>query len=129
MVYGDPLVIPAEFIPATNSPEDLHHLQQIVGKFAPVRTTHRSYRKEQYVPKDLSSSAQVFIRTGCHRQPLSAPYTGPYKVLQRRPKAFLLDICGKQEWTSIDRLKPAFLDDTDPPPVCTLKSWSPLSLF
>ena len=113
IVYGDPLVIPAEFFPATN---DLCRLQQIVGKFAPVRTTHRSYRKT-YIPKDLSSSAQVFIRTDCHQQPLSAPYTGPYKVLQRRPKAFLLDIRGKQEWTSIDRLKPAFLDDTDPPPV------------
>ena len=60
MVYGDPLVIPAEFFPATNVPEDLRRLQQIVGKFAPVRTTHRSYRKT-YIPKDLSSSAQVFI--------------------------------------------------------------------
>ena len=125
MVYGDPLVVPAEFFPATNTPDDLRRLQQIVGKFAPVRTTHRSYRKT-YIPKDLSSSEQVFIRTDCHRKPLSAPYTGPYKVLQRRPKTFLLDIRGKHEWTSIDRLKPAFLDDTDPPPVRLSRAGRPL---
>ena len=61
----------------------------------------------------LSSSTHVFVRTDCHRKPLAKPYTGPYKVLQRRPKAFLLDIRGKHDWTSIDCLKPAFFDDSD----------------
>ena len=81
MVHGNPLVVAAEFFPAATPPADLRCHQQIVEKFAPVRTTHHSCRMT-YMPKDLSSSTHVFIRTDCHRKPLSAPYTGPYKVLQ-----------------------------------------------
>ena len=125
MVYGDRLVVPAEFFPAITPPADLRRLQQIVGKFAPLTTTHRSCRKT-YIPKDLSSSTHVFIRTDCHSKPLSAPYTGPYKFLQRRPNSFLLDIHGKHNWTSIDCLKPAFLDDVDSPPVCLSRAGCPL---
>ena len=48
---------------------------------------------------------------------LSPPaYTGPYKVLQRRPKAFLLDVRGVNDWVFVDRLKVAHLD-SDPPPI------------
>ena len=125
MVYGDPLIVPAEFFPETSPSTDLRRLQQIVGKFAPVRTTHRSTRKT-YIPKSLSSSTQIFVRMDCHRKPLAAPYTGPYKVLQRCPKAFLLDIHGKHDWTSIDRLKPAFFNDTGPPPVRLSRAGRPL---
>ena len=84
MVFGDPLVVPAELFPATSPPADLRRFRQIVGKFAPVRTTHSSCPKT-YVPKDLSSSTHVFIQTDCQRKPLAALYTSPYKALQRRP--------------------------------------------
>jgi len=34
------------------------------------------------------------------------PYSGPYKVLEKGPKYFRLDIGGKQTAVTVDRLKP-----------------------
>ena len=52
----------------------------------------------------------VFVRAGATRRPLVPPYEGPFKVLQRNRKTFLLDIGGEEQTVSLDRLKPAFLD-------------------
>ncbi|GFV97370.1 putative transposable element [Trichonephila clavipes] len=47
------------------------------------------------------------------RRPLQQPYDGPFKVLQRKDKVFLLDINGKRVSVSIDRCKPAFFLNTE----------------
>jgi hypothetical protein len=39
------------------------------------------------------------------RRPSNRPYRGPYKVLETGDKAFLLDINGKPDYVSVDRLK------------------------
>ncbi|XP_066948600.1 uncharacterized protein [Macrobrachium rosenbergii] len=39
------------------------------------------------------------------------PYRGPHRVIRRAPKAFLLDIHGREVWVTADRLKPASLLD------------------
>ncbi|KFD46879.1 hypothetical protein M513_12237 [Trichuris suis] len=49
-----------------------------------------------------------------HRMPLQPPYKGPYKVLKRGPKSFLLDLESGPDSISVDRLKPAFLPASDP---------------
>jgi hypothetical protein len=48
------------------------------------------------------------VRHGAHRTPLQAPYDGPFRVLERRSKSFLLELNGKQDVVSLDRLKPAY---------------------
>ena len=50
-----------------------------------------------------------------HRSPLTPPYEGPFRVLHRGEKVFELDIGGRKETVSIDRLKPAFIDLLNPP--------------
>ena len=52
----------------------------------------------------------MFVRHDAVRKPLQPPYDGPFKVLQRADKFFILDINGKQDTVSLDHLKPAFLD-------------------
>ena len=47
--------------------------------------------------------------------PTKDHYEGPYKVIQPGPKTFTLDIGGRSETVSIDRLKPAHLDLEHPP--------------
>ena len=47
------------------------------------------------------------------RKPLQPPYDGPYKVLQRTEKYFVVEVKGKQDSISLDRLKPAHLDKDD----------------
>ena len=125
MVYGNPLIVPAKFFPDAHPHEDIHRLRKIVGKYVPVRQACRD-TQTTYIPCQLCSASHVFVRTDSHRPPLSPPYTGPYKVIRRRPKAFLLDIRGATDWVSIDRLKVAYLQDNDPPPIRLSRAGSPL---
>ena len=46
------------------------------------------------------------------KKPLQPPYDGPYFVLNRTDKHFTLDIDGKKKVVSLDRLKPAYMDNT-----------------
>ena len=43
---------------------------------------------------------------------LKPPYNGPYPVITRTEKHFTIDINGRKETVSLDRLKPAHLDIT-----------------
>ena len=113
MVFGETVAVPGEFFPQTQgqeTPEDLKHLRLKVGRFRPCIQTYKDTTK-RYMPKALEDCRFVFVRDDAHRIPLTRPYHGPYLVLQRSPKAYLLSVCGRQDWVSIDRLKPAFLEE------------------
>jgi len=58
----------------------------------------------------LQTCAKVFIRRYALRQALQAPYDGPFPVLSRAEKCFLVDVSGRHVNVLIDRLKPAFVD-------------------
>ncbi len=56
----------------------------------------------------LHSTSHVFVRHDAVRKPLQQPYL----VLDRSAKFFTLDIKGRKDTVSIDRLKPAYLDES-----------------
>lgn len=62
-----------------------------------------------YVPHDLRTSTHVFVRRDTVRKPLQQPYDGPFRVVERRDKHFVLDLGGRTDTVSVDRLKPAHL--------------------
>ena len=62
-----------------------------------------------YIHKDLFSTPNVWMRTDRVRRSLEAPYTGPYQVLERNQKYFVLELPQGKTTVSIDRLKPAYL--------------------
>ena len=71
---------------------------------------------KSYIPKDLKTASHVWIRVDRVRKPLEAPYQGPFKVLQKQPKFFIVELpSGKQESVSVDRLKPAHLPEVSTP--------------
>ena len=63
-----------------------------------------------YISKALDSCTHVFIRQVQVQKPLDMPYKGPYNVLTRADKYFELDLDGRRDTVSLDRLKPAFID-------------------
>lgn len=65
---------------------------------------------------DLKNAPYVFIRQHAKRS-LSSPYLGPFRVLRRFSKVFIIERNGKQESVCIDRLKPYFVDNEEINPV------------
>ena len=116
MVYGDTLVLPAEFFPTDNepTPPDVELLRARVGKLAPFQPT-KINKRSPFIPDDLSTAKHAFVRNDAVRAPLIPPYKGPYEIIQRRPKSYQLNINGTHDWVAIDRLKAAKLADDDPP--------------
>ena len=53
----------------------------------------------------LHTCTHVFVRHDAIRKPLQAPYDGPYEVVTRNKKHFTVNIKGRKEVTSVDRLK------------------------
>ena len=108
--------------PTTNPASYLQKLKSAIETLRAVPTRPPS-RPHPYVSEALSSASHVFVRHDAVKTPLQQPYDGPYKVFKRESKYFTLDIKGRQDTVSIDRLKPAHLDcQTDivsPPPTTT----------
>ncbi|XP_045101237.1 uncharacterized protein LOC123498127 [Portunus trituberculatus] len=125
MVYGD-LVVPGVFFPDAHSSDNLDRFRRIDGKFAPCKQTYKP-PKHRYVPRDLHATLNVFLRTNTNKPCLTLPYYGPYKVIEKKEKAFLLRIKGGNDWIAIDCLKPAYFQDDDPPPVQFSRMDRPLS--
>ena len=69
-----------------------------------------------YVPNFLSSTGYVYVRVDGHRHPLQRPYIGPFRIISTSSKYFTLDINGRLDNVSIDRIKPAFAYNDSPKP-------------
>ena len=57
---------------------------------------------------------RLLYATCSFKKPLQQPYDGPYKVLQREAKYYTVDINGRKDTVSLDRLKPAYFEQTSP---------------
>ncbi|GBN63731.1 hypothetical protein AVEN_12984-1 [Araneus ventricosus] len=110
MVYGENLCLPSQFF-VQQQPQAAEngfikklkiHIQQLrnfkISK--PFCKTYFCIQRSQCVFPCLSV---------CGRCSLSQPYTGPYKVLSRTNKNFIILKDNKKVTVTIDRLKPAHL--------------------
>ena len=61
--------------------------------------------------KGIDTCSHVFLRRIAIAPPLTAPYDGPYKVIVRSGRVMKIQIKGKVETVSLDRVKPAHLDN------------------
>ncbi|XP_066950714.1 uncharacterized protein [Macrobrachium rosenbergii] len=81
-----------------------------------LRTTPRTNGDEsptqKVYGKPLAPRRPGFLHVRLHqdrRPPLTRPYRGLYHVVSRASKAYLTNIHGREDWVSVDRLKPALL--------------------
>ncbi len=77
----------------------MQHLQP-----APVRT---QAGRTVHVSTNLLSGSHAFVRRDARRKPLQPVYDGPFKILQRSNKHYTMEVHGRREVISLDRLKPA----------------------
>ena len=113
MVYGQPLVVPGELFPydTTADQEQIDNLRRTVRDLALCRPS-KPTNPASYVPTDLKSCEYVFVREDAHKPHLSSPYRGPFLALSRTDKSFRVQLSNREDWISIDRLKPAYVDIT-----------------
>ena len=117
MVFGQLLVVPGEFFPCYINPTgpthtDLQAARWVARQFAPCLTTRPTHR-DTYTPKSLKSTDCVFVRLDLVKPALSPHYRGPHHIVQLSDKAYLLNIYGKQDWVTLDKLKPAYVEQMD----------------
>lgn len=114
---GHCLRIPGEFCKDNcdkidNPQSYIIRLKDILSKIRP-KSRYTSNSNSIFVHADLNTCSHVFLRIDAVRKPLTPPYSGPYKVLDRNSKVFKISINNKICNVSIDRLKPAYiLDDS-----------------
>ncbi|BHF65206.1 hypothetical protein SprV_0200821600 [Sparganum proliferum] len=115
LVYGTPLRPPSEFVQSSTTNTNIQstfvqHLKQRMAQLRPTPT--RLTSKRVFVHEDLKSTPFVFVRHDAVRKSLCSPYDGPYKVLQRMDRYYVIKKADKTDTVSIDRLKPAYLECT-----------------
>jgi cleavage and polyadenylation specificity factor subunit 1 len=104
MVFGASLTLPAQLAASQELPvEDILHALRSAD---PIPTRHGQKEAPTEPPSQLVDAEMVYVRKGGQLPPLEQPYSGPYKVVEKGPKFFRLDIGGKQTAVSVDRLKP-----------------------
>jgi len=69
----------------------------------------RHGERRAFIYKDLATAGSVFVRRDAPRNALEAPYDGPYAVVSRGEKVFIVHMHGESKSVSIDRLKPAYI--------------------
>lgn len=112
LVFGTCLHVPGEFFPSSSrstspSSEFLRSLQEQMHKTFPSPPRFHGSPSSQ-VPKNLATTGYVYIRKDGHKGPLQRPYSGPYKVLETSNKYFAVEINGRRENVTVDRLKVAY---------------------
>jgi hypothetical protein len=78
-----------------------------------------------YIPKDLHHSTHVLVRRDAVKPSLTPPYDGPFKVIKRLKKSYILNLNGREDTVSIDRLKLAILDQPSDPKQEVTKTLNP----
>ena len=80
-----------------------------MNSLSPTQTSNHGTRRTFHISSALDGTKHVFVRRDARAPPLTRPYIGPFRVVRSGPKYFELDIKGKVDKVSIDRLKNANL--------------------
>ena len=113
-VYGEQLRLPAQCsVPIKDSsPGDfIQRLRESIDQLRPPPTTYHGNQTTQ-LPANLAATGKVYVRRDSHRGPLDRPYQGPFDIIDTGDKYYTLWMNGRQQFVSVDRLKPAFLPTT-----------------
>ena len=114
ILYGTSLRLPGPMMDSSSSSsastppisDFVGHLRDVMRASAPMPVVHHGTARSRVDPA-LLVATHVFVRVDAVRRPLVAPYDGPFPVLSRADKTFVLLRRDKPVTVSVDRLKPA----------------------
>ncbi|XP_041983246.1 uncharacterized protein LOC121736225 [Aricia agestis] len=114
LTYGRNLRLPADFFETTSSSSlDHTYIEQLrknINSLKPKNNVqHHGNQRNIFIHRDLLTCEYVFLRNDAVRKPLQTPYDGPYKVLRREEKYYVIQLPDRTATVSIDRLKPAYI--------------------
>ena len=117
LLYGSTLKLPGEFFDSNarteaNANEFVSQLRATMDQIRP-QPVRKQGARAVFVHPELRTATHVFVRREMKRS-LQPPYDGPFLVKERRDKTpFDVEIKGTKKAISIDRLKPAFIENMD----------------
>ncbi|GBM25535.1 Gag-Pol polyprotein [Araneus ventricosus] len=118
LVYGSSLRLPGQLYEEKRidqCPDYEARLQRLFRAVSPTFPLRHGPQRI-YIPKDLETCSHVFLRRPPFKKTLQTPYEGPFKVVRRLPKDFIILIKGQERLVAMDHLKPAFiLNGSDEP--------------
>ena len=114
LVLGEPLRLPGDLVVPSStelSSDFVADLRTRMASLRPAQTSH--HRSASNAPKDdplriFRGLDFAYVRIDATKPPLVRPYAGPFEIVEKNPKYFVILRKGKQEKVSVDRLKPAF---------------------
>jgi hypothetical protein len=105
LLYGTPIALPVEFIAAEELP--VESFVEKLRSVQPPPTRPLTYAQVAAAcPPALLAAEHVYVRRGGAVPPLSPLYVSPFRLMERAQKFFKLEIGGREEVVSVDRLKP-----------------------
>ncbi|BHF63058.1 hypothetical protein SprV_0200604700 [Sparganum proliferum] len=117
LVYGTSLRLPGELVSPSNMLtffEPCSYVEQLRSVMRNLRATPpRASPANSFIPPDLDKCDFVLVRHDAVRRPLQPPYDGPSESPRRSDKDVVIDRNGKTDTVSIDRVQPAYIDDSD----------------
>ncbi len=102
LVFGAPFTLPGQLLTSPETP--VEDVVETLRSAQPLVTRPLTYAEAASGLQSLQRAEFVYVRKGGVVPPLSPLYQGPYKVLDRREKFFKLEIGGRPEVGSVDRL-------------------------
>jgi hypothetical protein len=105
---GEALAMPGDFLETSTPPADsfLQQLRERMTRFQPTPMRPVADNPVSHQEAALHSADFVYIRRGAEASSISPLYSRPYRVISRGEKTFHVDIGGRDEVISADRLKP-----------------------
>ena len=116
IVYGTKLRLPGEFshkynVDAHTDLDNYYDKLRVAMSRLRLCPPRNSTQNNIFQFKEIDTCSHVFLRRITIAPPLTTPYDGPYKVIMRSGRVMRILVKGKVETVSLDRVKPAHLDN------------------
>jgi hypothetical protein len=109
LAFGEKLRLPGELLgaPAAATEQLVEELRSDCHHFTPLPLRPRSYAEAVTgLPAGLATAPLVYVRRGGVQAGLVDKYDGPFKVVSRADKYFVVLMGEQEEKVTVDRLKP-----------------------